>query len=125
MRTKNSLGFVSVLTHAGAVPVLSLREKRASKWPFIFKPFSWRFFGFGQPPRPHQSRKSQPFVKPEADLLVFSNLVTPYSRTRNENVPELELSFGTFFVWITERYGHAVLMNKQDRIERILLTQKQ
>lgn len=120
-----------VLTQAKAFFILKLREKRASKWPFILKPFSWRFFGFGQPPEPHQSRKSQPFVKPEADLLVFSNLVTPYSVFHfNElllSTPKLSASAPNVLAKLTVSHssvasvmrkipvfphGHAILMNK-------------
>ena len=76
--TKNSPGFVSVLTRAGAVPVLSLREKRASNRPSVLKPFCRRLFGASQPSGPHRSRESQPSVKPEPPPIPFSSLLPPH-----------------------------------------------
>lgn len=70
--------FCVVLTRAGAVPVLNLREKRASNRPSVLKPFFRRFFGGGQPSGPHQSRKSQAFVKSPPPFSPFSSIVTPY-----------------------------------------------
>lgn len=74
--------FCVVLTRAGAVPVLNLREKRASNRPSVLKPFFRRFFGGGQPSGPHQSRKSQAFVKSPPPFSPFSSIVTPYIRPR-------------------------------------------
>lgn len=71
--------FCVVLTRAGAVPVLNLREKRASNRPAVLKPFFRRLFGAGQPSSPHRSRKSQAFVKSPPPFSPFSSIVTPYS----------------------------------------------
>ena len=71
--------FCVVLTRAGAVPVLNLREKRASNRPSVLKPFFRCFFGGGQPSGPHQSRKSQAFVKSLPPFAPFSSIVPPYS----------------------------------------------
>lgn len=91
--------FVFVLTHGRAFSFLKLHEKGAAKRPQILKPFSRRFSDFGQAPSPHQSRESQASVKHGSDLPLFSCIVTPYrGRTRNENVPKLEISLGTFLV---------------------------
>ena len=72
--------FCVVLTRAGAVPVLNLREKRASNRPAVLKPFFRRLFGAGQPSSPHRSRKSQAFVKSPPPVSPFSSIVTPSSR---------------------------------------------
>lgn len=71
---------MSVLTRAGAVPVLSLRDKRAANRPSILNPFFRCFFGAGQPSGPHQSRESPPSVKPEPPPIPFSSLLPPHSR---------------------------------------------
>ena len=70
---------MSVLTRARAVSVLNLREKRASNRPSVLKPFFRRLFRASQPSGPHQSRKSQAFVKPKPPFSPFSSIVTPYS----------------------------------------------